>query len=56
MNFLGRSGKDNDQDDVYITPPASSLTPDLDESYPQAKIGKTIVVRGELSGEEDLVI
>lgn len=56
MSILGRSGKDIDQDDVDATPSASSPAPDLDKSYPQAKIGKTIVVRGELSGEEDLVI
>lgn len=54
MSILGRAGKDNDQYDDFVAPPSS--TPGLDKINPQAKIGKTIVVRGELSGEEDLII
>lgn len=45
----------------FVTPSVISSSPEVESARkrqpdPQVKIGKTIVIRGELTGEEDLVI
>ncbi len=55
MSILSRGGKENLQVEVNASP-ASSGGPDNDGPGSQVRIGKTIVIRGEVSGEEDLNI
>ena len=56
MSILGRGGKENEQDDELAAYPASSVGPGNDKSASEGRVGKTIVIRGELTGEEDLTI
>jgi cytoskeletal protein CcmA (bactofilin family) len=64
MSILGRGANEHDQNDTNFD--ELSETKDLPASEtpfatrerltPQAKLGKTILIRGELTGEEDLTI
>ena len=56
MSILGRGGKENDLDDELVAYPASSARSGNDRPASEVRIGKTIVIRGELTGEEDLTV
>lgn len=61
MNILGLGGKEVEEntvkeDGMSSVPPASAALPENGTSHSQVTFGKTLVFRGELSGDEDLTI
>lgn len=64
MSILDRVTTEYGQDDKNVETPEETQIPPVSKSPPsteekpssQAKLGKTILIRGELTGEEDLII